>query len=115
MSSTQNTDTVNFIFNLAVFESYANFLGYLGEGKFNEAIEFINNNTNNFPTDNFISLLYDTISKQINQSLENGNYEDCHNKINLLQKINNKTNGFEALILNKDGCIYFREKNYNKA
>ena len=111
MNSNQNIDTFNYILNLI----FPNFLGYLEEEKFNEAIEFINNNTNNFLNNNFISLLYDKISKQIDQSLKNGNYEDCHNKINLLQKINNKPNDLEALILNKDGCIYFRENNYNKA
>ena len=93
---------------------FQTFFGYLNDGKFNEAIEFINNNTSN-ERNIFINLLYDTISQQIENSVNNGNYEDCHEKISLLQKINNKPNGFEAAILNKDGCIYFKEKNYNKA
>ena len=96
------------------FPEFQTFFGYLNDGKFNEAIEFINNNTSN-ERNIFINLLYDTISQQIENSVNNGNYEDCHEKISLLQKINNKPNGFEAAILNKDGCIYFNEKNYNKA
>ena len=43
---------------------FQTFFGYLNDGKFNEAIEFINNNTSN--ERNFcINLLYDTISQQI--------------------------------------------------
>lgn len=100
--------------NDLVFVLFPEYCELLLNGKFEEAIEFINSNTQNFQKV-LINLLYVIISSQIVNSLDNGNYEDCHYKISLLQKINNKPIGFESMILNKDGCIYFRENNFNKA
>ena len=108
----------NVSFSLPLFffpPEFQTFFGYLNDGKFNEAIELINKNTDNNTRNILINSLYGTISKQIVNSVNNGNYEECHEKIRLLQKINNKPDGLEAALLNKDGYIYFNERNYNKA
>ena len=105
------------LFPLGDFLNLEMYIQHLENNRYNEAIEFLNSHNNVGTRILFIQLLYNKIIEEINESLNSSspNYKACHDKIKLLQKINNKSNELEAGLLNRDGVIFFKENNFKEA